>query len=101
MGISRKIPAIPHGFVVGEHAIFLAHRKAIYQRNEAGEYEWKPAVFMAFKPHSVDLVIDDPDRVPDKAIEIAKRLGEDKVRIVKVIPDREVQESEEGFWEDA
>lgn len=89
MGISRKIAAIPNGFEVGEHAIFLAHRKAVQVRNDKGELIWKPSVFMAFKPHLVELIIDDPDDVPDKAIEIAKRLGEDKVRILKVIPDKE------------
>lgn len=99
MGISRKIAAIPNGFVVGEHAIFLAHRKSIYQKNEEGKYEWKPAVFMAFKPSYIDLVIHDPDKVPDKAIEIAKRLGPDKVRIVKVVPDH-TEEKEESEWMD-
>lgn len=94
MGISRKIAAIPNGFEVGEHAIFLAHRKC---RKVDGE--WEAGVFMAFKPTHIDLVIHDPDRVPDKAINIAKELGEDKVRIVKVIPDKD--DDGEGEWGDA
>lgn len=100
MGISRKIAAIPNGFEVGEHAIFLAHAKGIYEKDEEGNYQWVPAIFMAFKPHMIDLVIDDPDNVPNKAIEIAKRLGEGKARIVKVIPNKEIEESEFGSFED-
>lgn len=98
MGISRKIAAIPNGFQLGEHAIFLAHRKCIYKKSEKGEYQWYPGVFMAFKPHMIDLIIDDPNKIPDKAIGIAKRLGEGKVRIVKVIPDKQGEEKGEGEW---
>lgn len=97
MGISRKIAAIPNGFEVGEHAIFLAHRNCITRR-EDDRLAYIPGVFAAFKPLMIDLVIDDPDRVPDKALEIAKKLGSDKCRIVKVIPDKE--EEAEGIWDD-
>lgn len=100
MGISRKLPAIPNGFVVGEHAIFLAHIRTFASRDEKGQVIYKPGVFAAFKPSSVDLVIEDENHVPDRAIEIARRIGEDKVRICKVIPDRGENESEEGSWSD-
>lgn len=98
MGISRKVAAIPNGFRVGEDAIFLAHRKAIYLTAASGKEKigWQPGVFASFKPTHVELVIDDPDAIPNKAIEIAKRLGEGKVKIVKVIPDTEEEVSE---WE--
>lgn len=100
MGISRKLPAIPNGFVVGEHAIFLAHIRTFMSYDENGKVVYKPGVFAAFKPTSVDLVIDNPEDIPDRAIEIARRLGEDKVRICKVIPDKTDMESEEGSWSD-
>jgi hypothetical protein len=98
MGISRKIGAIPNGFEIGHHAIFLAHRKCIQVTGPEGRREWQAGVFMAFRPTHVDLVIHDENKVPDKAIEIAKRLGEDKVRLVKVIPDKD--DGEEGSWSD-
>lgn len=98
MGISRKIAAIPNGFEVGVHAIFLAHRKTIRTTSADGEVEWKAAVFMAFKPTHIDLVVDDIDAIPDKAIELAKRVGEDKVNILKVIPDKEGEA--EDAWEE-
>lgn len=101
MGISRKIAAIPHGFEVGEHAIFLAHRKAVQVRDDKGELIWKSGVFMAFKPTHIDLVVNDIDNVPGKAIELAKRVGEDKVNILKVIPDKESEtEDAWGEWND-
>lgn len=98
MGISRKLGALPNGFRVGEHVIFLAHSRTFSNRLPDGKIEYKPGVFAAFKPTSVDLVIDDENWIPDKALELAKRIGEDKVRIVKVIPDK--SEAEEGIWSD-
>lgn len=98
MGISRKIAAIPNGFEVGTHAIFLAHRRLWTKLDEKGNKVDVAGVFMAFKPTHIDLVIDDPDKVPDKAIEIAKRLGPDRVRIVKVIPESEDETLSE--WSD-
>lgn len=98
MGISRKIAAIPNGFEVGTHAIFLAHKKVLKSIVD-GKEVWKPGVFMAFKPSYIDLVIDDPNRIPDKAIELAKRLGEDKCRLVKVIPEANAEtEDAWGDW---
>lgn len=97
MGISRKVSAIPNGFEVGTHVIFLAHKRVSKSIVE-GKEVWKPGVFMAFRPTYIDLVIEDENRVPDKAVEIAKRLGEDKCRLVKVIPD--TNEESFGIWED-
>lgn len=99
MGISRKIAAIPQGFEVGTHAIFLAHRKVLAQVGADGKTTWLPGVFMAFKPTHIELVIDNPDKVPDKAIELAKRLGDDRCKIIKVIAEDEA-ESEDvwGEW---
>lgn len=101
MGISRKIAAIPNGFKVGEHAIFLAHRKAIYLTQGSGKEKlgWQPAVFMAFKPTHVELVIDDENNPPEKAINMAKKLGADKCKIIKVIPDK--QDDGEDEWADS
>lgn len=100
-GISRKIAAIPQGFEVGVHAIFLAHQKAMYagESKVKGDTGWKPGIFMAFKPTLIELVIDDVDAIPDKAINIAKRLGADKCKIIKVVPDH-TEGEEESEWMD-
>lgn len=89
MGISRKIGAFPQGFELGKHVVYLAHRKTHIRNNaETGQQEWVQGVFTAFKPVRVDIVIDDPDKVPAIAIELVKRIG-DAARIVKVIPIQE------------
>jgi len=95
MGISRKLGAIPNGFEVGTHVIFLAHRKTFVWPEE------KPGVFAAFRPTHVELVINDENNVPNKAIELAKRIGTDKCSIIKVIRDTE-EETEDawGDWEE-
>lgn len=85
MGISRKLAALPNDFVVGKTVVYLAHRKVYVRRNEMGAQEWGQGIFTAFVPTRVDIVIDDPDNVPVRAVELAKRLGE-YGRLVKVIP---------------
>lgn len=93
MGISRKIGAIPDDFEIGKHVIYLAHRKVALRINDLGHEEWVQGVFSAFRPIRLDIVIDDPDDVPEKAVNLAKRLG-DKARIIKVIPITETEEGE-------
>jgi hypothetical protein len=58
----------------------LAHKKAIPTEGES-----LPAIFTAYLPSRVDIVVDvtDPDQLPKRAISIAKRLG-DKAMIVKI-----------------
>lgn len=85
MGISRKIPALPQGFEVGKHYVYLAHRKTVLRRVENEEPQWVQGIFTAFRPARLDIVIDDPDDVPQEAIDLAKRVG-DCARLVKVIP---------------
>lgn len=86
MGISRKIGALPNGFVMGRHHIYLAHRKVYTRRSaETGLEEWAQGVFSCFKPIRLDIVIDDADRVPQAAVDLAQRVGE-AARIIKVIP---------------
>jgi len=88
MGVSRKIKAVPRGFVLGETWVFLAHRRSV--RNPAtGECEFA-GVFTAFKPRQVDLVIADEHDVPEAAENLAERLGEG-ARIVKVVRDVDAQ----------
>lgn len=99
MGISRKIGALPNGFEVGKTVIYLAHSKLVAENGPDNHPTWKGGVFMVFRPSLVELVIDDPNRVPDKAIELAKRIGEDKCRLIKVIrDDEEVEEEAFGTW---
>lgn len=83
-GISLKIPAIPHGFEVGRTFVYLAHLNA-YVDWASDDLEGQPGVFMVFRPSRVDLVVDDIEDVPDKALHLAERLGEDNCRVVQVV----------------
>lgn len=91
LGVSRKLRAIPHDFVIGETWVFFAHRKGKIWINEDNKEEWRPAIFTAFLPFHIDLVIDDPDDIPDYCERLQEKWGEDKVRIVKVVRDYETQ----------
>jgi hypothetical protein len=91
MGVSRKIKAVPNGFVLGQTVVYLAHRKAVEGPGDGTVDEdgrpknaFKPGVFSVFRATGIDLVINDEDAIPEKAMKLAERHG---ARIVKVIPE--------------
>lgn len=96
MGISRKLGALPTDFAIGKTVVYLAHRKT-WMPDPTRSESWGQAVFTAFKPIRVDIVIDDPDDVPQRAVDLAEKLG-DGARLVKVIPDRIEQGALEDEW---
>jgi hypothetical protein len=66
MGISRRIPAVPKGFKLGETWVLLAHRKGIQKEEpiDSGllggtgtQVSWTPAIFSIFKPTAMEYVI--------------------------------------------
>lgn len=88
MGISRKVSAVPKGFVLGETWVYLAHRHALVdiegRTTQAG-------VFSIFKPHGIDIVIDPKAKEPpERALKLAEQFGE-RARIVKVVRDTDTQ----------
>jgi len=95
MGVSRKLSAVPRGFEVGKHWIYLAHKRAIATIVDTSEgkldVEFEPGVFFVWKPTRVELVVDDLDDIPEKALNIAKTIGEENVEIVKVVRDIDAQ----------
>jgi hypothetical protein len=111
MGISRKLPAVPRDFVLGETVVYLAHREAVSPlvcspgssipcvpkgtpRNADGTVKDLPGIFTVFKPTGIDLVIEDENNVPERAQKLQERLqkqldegkGSGEVQLVKVIP---------------
>lgn len=59
-GISRRIKAIPRGFKVGEHWVFLAHPTAIPALTFQGEPQpAMPGVFRIFKPTRIEKIITE------------------------------------------
>jgi hypothetical protein len=86
VGISKKVASIPKGFEFGKDIIFLAHRKAIVEYDD-DDVSFAPGVFMNFKPDWVDIIIDNNNDIPARAIALKKKFG-DAARLVKVEPDQ-------------
>lgn len=111
MGVSRKISAIPRGFVLGQTQLYFAHRKA-FPVFANGESRMEPGVFTTFKPIGLDLVVNDIDHVPEAAERLAERIEKaaneavvnggtpaatDCVRLVQVEREQQVElQDEEG-----
>lgn len=56
MGISRRITAVPRGFVLGETWVFVAHKKASSEV-ENGKATYKPGIFQVYRPSSIEYVV--------------------------------------------
>ena len=78
-GISKKVVSMPLGLEIGKTVVFLAHRRAILEADR----EPMAGIFSYFVPQGVDLVIEDPDHIPDRAKTLKDKLA-DKARIVVV-----------------
>lgn len=59
-GISRRIPTVPKGFILGTTWVLLAHRLP------------QPRIFAAFKPQRIEKVVD-PATTPEEAAALRKR----------------------------
>lgn len=83
-GISKRIASVPHGFQIGTHIVYLAHKKTAVSQNAAS---YGPGVFMVFKPSGLDIVVDtsDPEKLPARAVNLGQKY-ETVARIVKVEP---------------
>lgn len=88
MGVSKRIRAVPDGFIPGHHWVYIAHTRAI--PGDVGETG--PGIITAFCPERIELVINNPDHddpsgvigVPEKALALKERYG-DACRIVRVV----------------
>lgn len=84
-GISKRISSLPRGFVIGNTAVYLTHKKGF---GPSGEQLARPGVFTVFRPNRLDIVVDvvDPSELPKRALSIAKKVEVDAFRFVKVEP---------------
>jgi hypothetical protein len=73
MGISRRIAAIPKNLKLGETWILLAHIHVIPFTNENNQPYFKPAVFHAFRPTSIEYLIWQKDATLEKLAELDKK----------------------------
>ena len=66
-GISRRIKAVPRGFVVGEHFVFLAHPKVKQVTGDDGKPKWIGGVFRIFRPDRIDAIAETGEVFADDA----------------------------------
>lgn len=60
LGISRRINAVPRGFVLGEHWVFLAHPHAITNQPSGVQGEkptYTAGIFRIFKPTAIEKIV--------------------------------------------
>jgi len=89
MGVSKRIADIPKGLKLGSTWVLLAHKKVPFQRpiipveRATESYEptiflktepiYKPAVFYAFKPTKIEMLIWQRDTAPQRLEELKKK----------------------------
>ena len=56
MGVSKRVPAVPRGLVLGWSWVYLTHPKAIAVPVCAGRIRYNAGIFAAFQPQRVELL---------------------------------------------
>lgn len=81
-GISKRIPAIPHGFEPRKTWILLAHKKAVKELipdpdGKKGEMLeiWKPGIFYAFVPTVIEKILTKTQAKDKKLIKKLQKQG--------------------------
>ncbi len=109
MGVSRRIPAVPNGFKLGETWVWIAHREAIPSIHGGGcqrspgqklldgcSPHCRPAiaaVFQAFKPQRIEYVVKDSDT--DEELDRLEKRGITLVRIERAQAELPLETSRE------
>lgn len=80
LGVSRRITAVPRGFKVGEHFVFLAHPRI---RQDPATEEWQGGVFHIFRPTAIEKIVTRSEAADEAAMEKLRAAGITPV----VVPD--------------
>jgi len=87
MGVSRRIKAPPRGFEIGEHWIYLGHRKAILGTEDDPDLGprtvYRPGVITLFKPTAIEYVVKGDET--DEEIEGLEERGITPVKVIRDI----------------
>jgi hypothetical protein len=84
MGISRRITAVPRGFKIGEHFVFLAHPKMKEVVDlVTGDTTWVGGVFHVFKPQRIEKIVTQTQFLDEKEMKKLEMQGITPV----VVPD--------------
>ena len=82
MGVSRRIKAVPRGFEVGKHWVFLAHPR-VKQDPDTGE--WQGGVFAVFRPTAIEKIITESESTDEAFMAKLIEAGIEPV----VVPDND------------
>ena len=82
MGVSRRIHAVPNGFVLGETWVFFAHSKTVPDEDNPSVEHRRPGIFQMFKPSVIEYVVKG-----DESKEELARLEERGIDLVDVQRD--------------
>jgi hypothetical protein len=86
LGVSRRIKAVPRGFKVGEHWVFLAHPKVGTEVDPiTGDVKDIPGIFKIFRPTRIEKIITESMAKDEEAM---KRLEAQGVTPV-IVPDND------------
>lgn len=88
MGISKRLPFVPKGFVVGTDWVLLAHPKTPFF-DAAGNCELKKAIFMAFCPQAIEYVVKGTE-TPEEL----QALADQGITLVQVVKAEEKAKQE-------
>ena len=85
-GVSRRINAIPKGFMLGHSWVFMAHEKAVptadlFQREGYEPGEITGAVYSVFKPEAIQYVVKGDE--PEDELERMRERGITPVHVVR------------------
>jgi hypothetical protein len=76
MGVSRRISAIPRGFVLGETWVLLAHPKAVTVEDaETGQIRPGPGIFGAFLPTAIERLVSEEQAADEQAMHGLRERG--------------------------
>lgn len=97
MGVSKRISAIPDGFVAGKTWIFVAHPKALVTETEVPpgpgellgrkEVRYTPGIFHAFVPKRIELVVTRSMKEEAWVKEMVEKNGVKLVEVPEDDPD--------------
>ena len=93
LGVSRRIPAVPRGFEVGETWVFVAHVEAV--RN--GQEEAKPGIFHAFMPSRIEYVTTGSET--EEELNALEKRGLSLVKLVRTEPVTFIDDQENDYAE--
>lgn len=107
LGVSKAIGTIPKGLELGKTWVYLAHKKGSKktiedEKTSTGKKEIVcPAIFYAFRPKRVEMLIKKSDVTEEKLEKLKKRnithviVDDDYEKVVKTTEEKEKKEEKE------